>query len=72
MHTQMNINAMEDDSRVCVQVCVLHEYTQTDTDRLQKLEHHTQRGTRTLLRALRALPSETAEPPLQLRGGRKA
>lgn len=39
MHTQMNINAMEDDSCVCV--CVPHERTQTDADRLQKLEQHT-------------------------------
>lgn len=36
MHTQMNINATEDDSRACV---VPHERTQTDADRRQKLEH---------------------------------
>lgn len=69
MHTQMNINAMEDDSRVCVP----HEHTQTDADRRQKLEQHerTKMNMHTLLRALCAPPSETTEPPLQVHGGRK-
>lgn len=67
MHTQMNINAMEDDSRVCV--CRMNTHRQMQIG--AKSWIGTQRRTRTLLRALCALPSETAEPPLQLRGGRK-
>lgn len=41
MHTQMNINATEDDSHVCVPL----EHTQTDADRRQKLERHTKMST---------------------------
>lgn len=75
MHTQMNINATEDDSHLCVCVCVPLEHTQTDADRRQKLERHARRHTKrnthtpcvlSVLCQVRRLSL-----PLQLRGGRK-
>lgn len=55
MHTQMNINAVEDDSPAC---CM---NTHADADRLQKLERHThtQTSTHTHTVLLCAPPSET-------------
>lgn len=67
MHTQMNINAMEDDGHVCVFVLLGH----TDADTTERVGTDTQRGAHARSPVLRALPSETVEPPLQLQGGRR-
>lgn len=66
MHTQMNINAMEDDSHVWMFVLLGH----TDADTTPKVGTDTQREGHAHSPVLRALPSETVEPPLQLQGGR--
>lgn len=60
-----------------IAVCVCPAWTHTDRCRQAPKVRTAQarvqkRRTRAVLRALRVLPSETAEPPLRLRAGKKA